>query len=152
MIRTVLAVASVAAIGLGVCVATAQEDPIKARKALMKNNGDQAKIASAMVKGEQPFDMAAAQKILATFQDAATKMPGLFPDSSKGGEPGADFNPSPKVWENMADFKSRFQKLGDDAKAATGTVKDLDSFKAAMGNIGKNDCGGCHETYRLKKS
>jgi len=31
-------------------------------------------------------------------------------------------------------------------------VKDLESFKAAFGNIGKNDCGGCHEKYRLKKS
>ena len=39
-----------------------------------------------------------------------------------------------------------------DAKAADASVKDLDSFKAAFGNIGKNDCGGCHEKYRLKKS
>ena len=38
------------------------------------------------------------------------------------------------------------------AKAADASVKDLDSFKAAFANIGKNDCGGCHEKYRLKKS
>jgi cytochrome c556 len=31
-------------------------------------------------------------------------------------------------------------------------VKDLESFKAAFANIGKNNCGGCHEKYRLKKS
>jgi len=31
-------------------------------------------------------------------------------------------------------------------------VKDLDSFKAAIADIGKNDCGSCHQTYRLKKS
>jgi cytochrome c556 len=30
-------------------------------------------------------------------------------------------------------------------------VKDLDSLKAALGNMGKN-CGGCHEAYRIKKS
>jgi cytochrome c556 len=30
-------------------------------------------------------------------------------------------------------------------------VKDLDSLKAALGAVGK-DCGGCHETYRIKKS
>ena len=52
MIRTVLAVATMAAIALGACAAVAQEDPIKARKALMKANGDQAKILSDMSKGE----------------------------------------------------------------------------------------------------
>jgi cytochrome c556 len=52
----------------------------------------------------------------------------------------------------MADFKARFVKFGDDTKAADASVKDLDSFKAAFGNIGKNDCGACHELYRAKKS
>ena len=133
----------------GVAAVAAADDPIAARKTLMKANGDQAKIAGDMVKGTVPFDLAAAHKIFATFQDAAAKMPGLFPDNSKtGGETEAD----PKIWDNMADFKTRFQKLGDDAKAADASVKDLDSFKAAIGNIGKNDCGACHQTYRLKKS
>ena len=52
----------------------------------------------------------------------------------------------------MDDFKARLAKFGDDAKASAASVKDLDSFKAAFGNIGKNDCGGCHEQYRVKKS
>jgi cytochrome c556 len=146
MIRTVFAVA---AIVLGASVAIAQQDPIAARKALMKANGDQAKIGAAMVKGEQPFDLAAAKKIFVTFQDAATKAPALFPDNSKtGGDTAAD----PKIWENMADFKARLAKFGDDAKAAEASVKDLDSFKEAFGNIGKNDCGSCHQNYRIKKS
>jgi cytochrome c556 len=146
MIRTVFAVAAIA---LGVVAAAAQQDPIAARRALMKANGDAAKTASAMNKGEAPFDLAAAHKIFATFEDAAAKMPALFPDNSKtGGDTAAD----PKIWENMADFKARFAKFGEDAKAADASVKDLDGFKAAMGDIGKNDCGSCHQTYRLKKS
>jgi cytochrome c556 len=155
MIRSVFAVAAAAAISLGVCVAVAQEDPIKARKALMKANGGQAKIASDMIKGDKPFDLAAAQKAFSTFEDAAAKMPDLYPESSKSeeGSPAADdFSPKPAVWENMADFKARFVKFGNDAKAAGASVKDLDSLKAAFGNIGKNDCGGCHEQYRAKKS
>ncbi len=148
MIRTLLAFA----IALSTAAAIAQEDPVKARKALMKANGQQAKIVGDMAKGDKPFDLAAAQKAFATFQDAASKMPGLYPDSSKGGDPSDEFNASPKVWDNMADFKTRFVKFGDDAKAAAASVKDLDGLKAAVGNIGKNDCGGCHQEYRLKKS
>jgi cytochrome c556 len=130
-------------------VAAAQQDPIAARKALMKANGDQAKIGAAMMKGEAPFELEKAQKIFAAWEDAAAKMPTLFPDNSKvGGETAAD----PKIWENMDDFKSRFAKFGTDAKDAAAKVTDLDSFKAAFGNIGKNDCGSCHEKYRVKKS
>ncbi|MGB6464922.1 MAG: cytochrome c [Xanthobacteraceae bacterium] len=152
MTRTVFAIVTLA---LGLSVAIAQENPIKVRKDLMKGNGDAAKTAAAMMKGEKPFDLAEAHKIFATFENAAAKMPNLFPDSSKSeaGSPDADdFSPSPKVWEDMADFKARFVKFGENAKAASASVKDLDSFKAAIGNIGKNDCGGCHQTYRLKKS
>jgi cytochrome c556 len=148
MIRVVFAIA---AIVLGLSVAAAQEDPIKARKALMKANGDQAKILSDMTKGDKPYDQAAVDKAFAQFQDAAAKMPGLYPDNTKDGDPSDQFNPSPKVWENMADFKARFVKFGEDAKATGAGVKDVDSLKAALGPFGKNNCGGCHETYRVKK-
>ena len=146
MMRTTFAVAAIA---LGISVAVAQQDPIAARKSLMKANGDQAKIGAAMMKGEAPFDLDKAKKIFATLEDAAAKMPSLFPDNSKaGGETAAD----PKIWESMDDFKARFAKFGVDAKDAVAKITDLDSFKAAFGNIGKNDCGSCHEKYRIKKS
>jgi cytochrome c556 len=136
-------------IGLGVGIALAQEDPIAARKALMKANGEAAKTGAAMMKGEAPFDLDKARKVFATFENAGEKAPALFPDSSKtGGDTAAD----PKIWENMADFKARLEKLGADAKAAGAQVTDLASFKATFGNIGKNDCGACHEAYRVKKS
>ena len=146
IIRTVLAGAALA---IGITAIVAQEDPIKARKALMKENGDQAKIGAAMAKGEQPFDLAKAKAIVAAYANAAAKVPNLFPDSSKTG---GDTEALPKIWESMDDFKAKFVKFGQDAKDAESSVKDLDSFKAAFTNIGKNDCGGCHEVYRLKKS
>jgi len=146
MIRTAFAVTAIALVA---GVAVAEQDPIAARRALMKANGDEAKIGVAMVKGEAPFDLAKAQKMFDTFEDAAQKMPALFPDTSKtGGETGAKL----EIWQNMDDFKARFGKFAADAKAAKADVKDLESFKAAFGAIGKNDCGGCHEKYRVKKS
>jgi cytochrome c556 len=143
--RIVLAVATVT---LGVVAVAAQSDPIPARKALMKANGDQAKIGSAMVKGDALFDLAKAQTIFVTFVDAANKMPNLFPENSKtGGETAA----TPKVWEEPADFKARFAKFAADSKAAGEKVKDLATFKEAFAVVAKN-CGGCHELYRVKKS
>ena len=142
------AVAAVGIIALGATVVLAQQDPIAARKALMKANGQGAGALAKMLKGEAPIDPAVAKKAFASFEDAAAKMPTLFPDNSKiGGETAA----SPKIWENMADVKARFVKLGNDAKAADASVKDLDSLKAAFSQLGKN-CNDCHELYRLKKS
>ena len=68
-------VSAIVLIGLAVSVAIAQQNPIAARKALMKDNGDQAKIGAAMAKGEAPFDLAKAHKIFATFEDTASKLP-----------------------------------------------------------------------------
>ena len=142
------AVAAAAVVALSATVVLAQQDPIAARKALMKANGQGAGALAKMVKGEAPFDLATAKKAFATFEDAAAKMPALFPDNSKvGGETTA----APKIWENMADFKARFVKLGNDAKAAETSVKDLDSLKTTFPDLAKN-CGGCHELYRIKKS
>ena len=146
MFRTVFATAIVA---LAVGTAIAQQDPIAARRSLMKANGDQAKVGASMMKGETPFDLDKARAIFTAFEDAAAKVPALFPENSKtGGDTAAD----PKIWANMDDFKARFAKFGTDAKDALASVKDLDGFKAAFGAIGKNDCGGCHDKYRIKKS
>jgi len=145
MIRIALAVAAVVA--LGVTAVVAQGDPIAARKALMKENGAQSRIAREMIEGKQPFDLAAAQKVLTTFAGVSDKGKNLWPDSSKSGDTAS----LPAVWENKADFDAKMAKLSADAKAAGPKVKDLDSFKAAIGDIGK-DCGGCHNTYRKKAS
>ena len=144
MMRTVLAVT---ALVLGLSTAMAQ-DPIAARKALMKKNGDEAKVGTAFMKGEAPFDLAKAKAIFASYADAAAKVPGLFPDNSKtGGETAA----LPAVWEKKADFDAKLKKFGEDAKDAEAKVTDEATFKTIFPAVQKN-CGGCHETYRAKKS
>ena len=145
MIRPVIAAA---ALVLGITTVLAQSDPIAERKKIMKANGDMTKVAAGMTKGEIPFDAAKAKEIFATYQDAAKKMPALFPDNSKtGGETSA----APAIWEDMAGFKAAFAKLDKDSADAAASTKDLGSFKAAFGAVTKN-CGGCHEKFRIKKS
>ena len=87
MITRIVLAAAVAA--FGVTAVVAQSDPIAARKALMKANGDQARIAREMMDGKTPYNNEAAKKVFATFENAAAKMPALFPDNSKTGDTAA---------------------------------------------------------------
>jgi cytochrome c556 len=145
MIRPLLVVVGLA---IGATVVVAQQDPIAARKELMKANGAQARIGAAMAKGEAPFDLAKAKVIFATYQNAAAKVADLFPENSKTG---GDTSAAPKIWEDMAGFKARLVKFGAESKAAEAAVKDLDTFKAQFGEVAKN-CGGCHQSYRIRRS
>jgi cytochrome c556 len=132
----------------GLAVAVAQGDPIAQRKEMMKAVGGVTRDAAAMVKGEAPFDLAKAQRTFTVYADTARKFGGLFPDSSKTG---GDTTAAPKIWEDMAGFKAGLAKWEKESTDAAAAVKDLDSLKAAFGNVAKN-CGACHETYRIKKS
>ncbi len=134
------------AIALGATAVLAQ-DVIAQRRDIMKGVGAATRDPGAMLKGEQPFDLAKVQASLATYQDAAKKMPGLYP---AGSQTGGDTSAAPKIWEDPAGFKAAFDKFAADAAAAAAAIKDDASFKANFPNVLKN-CGSCHESYRLKK-
>jgi cytochrome c556 len=148
MFRTVIAACAV--LLLGVTVAAAQNCPefIQKRQTLMKKSGEEAKIGTAMVKGEKPFDAGKVQEIYAAFAEDAKQMPTLFPDCSKAG---AKTTAAPAIWARMDDFKATIAKFAADIKAAQDNTKDLDGLKANFQIIGK-DCGGCHQTFRTRTS
>jgi cytochrome c556 len=145
MIRLVLVGA--AAVALGVTAVIAQSDPIAQRREAMKGVGAATRTGTQMVKGDVPFDLGKAKEVLQTYAKAADTVHTYFPENSKtGGETTA----APKIWENQADFRKRFDDWAADIKKASAQTKDLDSFKEAFGTVTRA-CGSCHETYRLKK-
>jgi cytochrome c556 len=146
MIRSIVVVGTLL---LGVGAVAAQQDLVNQVQVLMKGNGKNAGALSAMFKGEKPYDQAIVDAALTQLDDTAKKLPTLFPDSAKGLKPDGDYSASPKIWENKADFEAHIATFAKVVADAKGTVKDLDSLKAAMPAIGKS-CGGCHETYRVK--
>ena len=143
MIRTVLGVAVLA---FGATTLVAQTDPIAARKALMKTNGDQNRVATEMLEGKRPFNLDEAKKVFVVFAEAGEKAPALFPDNSKTG---GDTSALPPIWENKADFNAKLAKFASESKAAGDATKDLDTFKVQITEVRKN-CGGCHQTYRKR--
>jgi cytochrome c556 len=135
---------------LGVTAAAAQSCPefIQKRQTLMKKSGEEAKVGTAMIRGETPFNAAKVQQIYAAFADDAKQMPTLFPDCSKTG---AKTTAAPVIWERMDDFKAAIAKFADDIKAAQDNTKNLDALKANFQTIGKN-CSNCHQTFRIRSS
>ena len=137
IIRSMLAIAVLA---VGVTAVVAQSDPIATRRAAMKAVGDQNRIATEMIEAKRPFSAADAKKVLATFNDSASKLSNLFPDNSKTG----DTDASPKIWSARAEFNAAIDTFIATAKTAAATIKDEATFKAEYPKVVRS-CGGCHK-------
>jgi cytochrome c556 len=148
MLRTVVVVGTLL---LGVGAVVAQMDQVKQTQTVMKGNGKNAGALAAMVKGEKPYDEATVDAAIAQFEDTIKKFPTLFPEGTKGLKPEGDYYASPKVWEDKAGFDEHIASFAKAVTDAKGKIKDLDTLKVALPVIGKQ-CGGCHETYRVKNS
>jgi cytochrome c556 len=142
-------------LGLVICsgilaagMAIAAEDPIKERRQLMKDNGDAAKLLTAMLKGEKPYDAKEAQTSIKSINTSIAKFVTLFPN---GTETGGDTAAKPEIWTDKAEFESIAKQLDAvTGKAAAAAPGGLDSFKTAMGEVGKT-CKSCHEKFRFEK-
>ena len=145
------AVVAVGILMLGVTAVTAQQDQLKETQTIMKGNGKNAGALSAIVKGEKPYDQATVDAALAQFDDTAKKLPKLFPASLKGKPWEGDYSPSDKIWDDKAGFDEHIANFAKVVTETKGKIKDADTLKVNLGLIGKQ-CGGCHETYRIKKT
>ena len=146
MIRTVVVVGTLL---LGVGAVMAQQDLVNQAQTVMKTNGKNAGALAAIVKGEKPYDQATVDAALNQFADTAKKLPTLFPASIKGLKAEGDYSASAKVWEDKPGFEAHIVSFGKVVTEAKAKIKDLDTLKATFPAIGK-ECGGCHETYRVK--
>ncbi|MBP1870443.1 Cytochrome c-556 [Ensifer adhaerens] len=146
-IRALLLAASLA--GLGVTAVTAADEPQAVRQELMKKVGKAAGALGGIAKGEKPYDAEIVKASLTTISETVKVFPDHFP---AGSETGMETEASPKIWENMDDFKAKAAKLGSDTDAVLAQLPaDQAGVGAAMGILGK-DCGSCHEIYRVKKN
>jgi len=134
---------------LSIAATAAIADPEDDREALMKERGGIVGTLSKMVKGETPFDAAVVMTSLQTLQANAVKgadVAALWPEGSMG-----DSESSPKIWEDMAGFQAASDKFKTDVDAAVAAAPaDVAALGAEFNKIAMN-CGGCHETYRIKK-
>lgn len=126
----------------------AQDNPIKARQALMELNGKDAKAGGDMLKGAAPFNAAKAKAIFISMNDVANKYGALFPANSKTG---FDTEAAPAIWTKPAEFKAAVAKFQADTSAAMKVdVSTQAAFGQQFGKVTAN-CKSCHESFRIKK-
>lgn len=137
-----LAVAAFAVAATGIAVAN--EDIIGLRRQVMKTNGQAAKVAVGMLKGEIAFDAEVAAAAMNQIADDLTVFPAYFPEGTETG----DTKAGDKIWSDPDGFKAAAKTAEDAAKAAAAAAADgPEAFGTAFGAVGKA-CGGCHEVYR----
>jgi cytochrome c556 len=135
---------------LAFATSAVQADAIADRKAIMKERGQIVGGLSKMAKGETPFDAEAVKTQLAALNANAEKfdIDALFP---AGSETGGETTAAPAIWSDMAGFKAAHEKEAAAVKAAVDAAPaDAAALGAVLGPIGQA-CGGCHETFRIKK-
>jgi cytochrome c556 len=128
----------------------AQQDVVATREGLMKLNGkNMYTMLNQMARETKPYDQAAVDAALNQFEDTASKLPALYPDSSKVKKLDSEYSPSAKIWENKADFESHIAGLAKAVKDLKGKIISLETLKTAYPVI-NGQCNDCHETYRVK--
>ena len=149
MIRqtTIALVATVCSLSL--TVASANDDPIATRKAMMKNVGASIGVMGKMAKGEAEFDATQANLAMRAINNAAIGFVHLVPE---GSESGGETEAAPKIWEDMVGFIAKSRDMEEvTADAIAFPAGSLDEMREQLGKLGAT-CKACHEGYRIKKS
>ena len=111
-----IVITALTALSLGSAVAYAvAAEPQEMRKAAMKQVGGATGALSKMVKGETPFDAAAAKAAFATMNGVAKEYVSLFPE---GSETGMETEAAPAIWTDRAGFEAAVAKFEADTGAA----------------------------------
>ncbi|MDI7861324.1 cytochrome c [Rhizobiaceae bacterium n13] len=145
--KAVVAAAMLVAMGAGAVVAA--DEPQEVRQQMMKRVGGAMGAMAGIAKGEKPYDAEVVRTALTTIDEVSKTFPDYFP---AGSDTGFETEASPKIWENMDDFKAKAAALGKEAETILASLPaDQAGVGAAIGPLGKT-CGACHELYRLKKN
>ncbi|MGQ0681314.1 cytochrome c [Bradyrhizobium sp.] len=145
MKRVLLAAAVVAA---GASAVMAQQQVAVQQQNLMKAQArSMYGVLGKMVKGDTPFDKAAADAALKALADDVAKIPTVFATNPKQDVKDATYGSSRKIWQNKADFDNKVPYV---TKAiADAKFTDAASLKVAFDAI-EAKCTNCHDTYRVK--
>lgn len=131
--------------------ASAADEIILLRQALMNANQESAKTIVAMLRRQIPFDAAIAAAALSTVAHDSEVLPTFFPAGTEAAtDPANKSEARPEVWSDMDGFRALADKMAKDAAAAAAAAAgDQQAFLAAFKTVSDN-CNACHEKYRIE--
>lgn len=131
-----------------ISMVSAADEPQVVRAGMMKKMGGAMGALAGIAKGDKPYDAAVVKTSLTTMQDVAAHFPDQFP---KGSETGFNTEASPKIWEDMATFKTKAKALETAASTQLAALPADQAGVAAAVKAIAPTCGDCHQAFRLKK-
>jgi len=127
-----------------------KEGVVKNRETLMKGQGKDLGNVKAYIDGKG--DLAQAEAGAANLTQSTKKIPDVFPPGSGGTNSDGKYSTKPDIWSDWNKFLDVQKAATAKAGALLVAVKSGDkaAIQTAFGDLGKNGCGACHETFREK--
>lgn len=140
---------------LGAAVAFAADEPtnvVKYRQAFMKANGAHITMIGAVVKGEVSWTDELAGHAHAMHEQSKHLLR-LFPESTGKGQTDQESAALPVIWEKWSEFEKAANAFEAESAKLVEVAEsgDMAAIGQQLGVLGKQGCGGCHETFREKK-
>jgi cytochrome c556 len=149
---TMLTAALICAL-IAVSVAAPAQDKeavVKNREAFMKGQAKDLGSVKAYTDGKG--DLAQAETGAANLTQSTKKIPEMFPPGTDATDSEGKFATKPVIWSDWNKFLDVQKTAAAKADALLVAVKSGDkaAIQTAFGDLGKNGCGACHETFREK--
>jgi cytochrome c556 len=127
-----------------------KETVIKNREALMKGQSKDLGSVKAYIDGKG--DQAQAETGAANLTQSMKKIPDAFPPGSDATSTDGKFATKPVIWSDWNKFLETQKIAAGKAEVLLVAIKSGDkaTIQTAFGDLGKNGCGACHETFREK--
>ncbi|WP_051329219.1 c-type cytochrome [Geminicoccus roseus] len=138
-------IVAVSALSATTALLAQDDDIIAKRQATMKALGKEMGAIKELLTGS-PEELAQVREHALKISATAPEIPAMFPEGSDQGKTDA----LPAVWSDPAGFEAAATRMGElaDALAASSDSGDAKQVTAAFATLGKEGCGGCHQTYR----
>lgn len=146
LVALIFALSGVAGAALG----QNKDAVVKNREALMKEQAKDMGAVKAYVEGKA--DLAQAEAGATDLTLTTKKIPDAFPPGTGGPDSEEKFATKPVIWTDWNKFLESQNTASSKADALLAAVKsgNKTAVETAFGDLGKNGCGACHETFREK--